>query len=400
MASRIDADPALKALVPSLAPERHYDHEREEWCTLYPFSDERRGYTALALLFLGAPLYRPARGKPESLREWLSGKFRVDEASHDRGPQLDAAFAALSELNLLIAAAEGLPRSRLPQPSSRGGRSAVASAVLDAMPGPVGGPSGEQPLLLAAHPMQLSASFGRSLILVTQHGAGGSHGWLVNKPSAIRLRHAARLLGLRVQQKELGHLGRNRVYVGGPVAGPLLALHPHRSLLDADADGEDESARAASPEDFKLVLGSSAWGPAQLDGEYELGEWYGARPDAAELRSICLAQPRHRFGGGAPRSGGVPADELDEMIGRGEEELWAMMAAQQADGGALNRTQRQERPIATRFDSPCCSASRNRSALTAAGWHGPQEEQCTQLLDAEGDDDDIHFEQTYEDEEE
>jgi len=29
-----------------------------------------------------------------------------------------------------------------------------------------------------------------------------------------------------------------------------------------------------------------------------------------------------------------------------------------------------------------------------------QEEQCTQLLDAEGDDDDIHFEQTYEDEEE
>ncbi|EOD32525.1 hypothetical protein EMIHUDRAFT_230878 [Emiliania huxleyi CCMP1516] len=267
MASRIDADPALKALVPSLAPERHYDHEREEWCTLYPFSDERRGYTALALLFLGAPLYRPARGKPESLREWLSGKFR---------------------------------------PSSRGGRSAVASAVLDAMPGPVGGPSGEQPLLLAAHPMQLSASFGRSLILVTQHGAGGSHGWLVNKPSAIRLRHAARLLGLRVQQKELGHLGRNRVYVGGPVAGPLLALHPHRSLLDADADGEDESARAASPEDFKLVLGSSAWGPAQLDGEYELGEWYGARPDAAELRSICLAQPRHRFGGGAPRSGGVP----------------------------------------------------------------------------------------------
>ena len=241
MASRIDADPALKALVPSLAPERHYDHEREEWCTLYPFSDERRGYTALALLFLGAPLYRPARGKPESLREWLSGKFRVDEASHDRGPQLDAAFAALSELNLLIAAAEGLPRSRLPQPSSRGGRSAVASAVLDAMPGPVGGPSGEQPLLLAAHPMQLSASFGRSLILVTQHGAGGSHGWLVNKPSAIRLRHAARLLGLRVRQKELGHLGRNRVYVGGPVAGPLLALHPHRSLLDADADGEDES---------------------------------------------------------------------------------------------------------------------------------------------------------------
>jgi len=147
-----------------------------------------------------------------------------------------------------------------------------------------------------------------------------------------------------------------------------------------------------------------------------LGEWYGARPDAAELRSICLAQPRHRFGGGAPRSGGVPvcsspataaqpracstlassstppcsssageggggggavgkadgesgggesgasssssldeADELDEMIGRGEEELWATMAAQQADGGALNRTQRQERPIATRFDSPCCS---------------------------------------------
>ena len=240
MASRIDADPALKALVPSLAPERHYDHEREEWCTLYPFSDERRGYTALALLFLGAPLYRPARGKPESLREWLSGKFRVDEASHDRGPQLDAAFAALSELNLLIAAAEGLPRSRLPQPSRRGGRSAVASAVLDAMPGPVGGPSGEQPLLLAAHPMQLSASFGRSLILVTQHGAGGSHGWLVNKPSAIRLRHAARLLGLRVRQKELGHLGRNRVYVGGPVAGPLLALHPHRSLSSLMPPAKEE----------------------------------------------------------------------------------------------------------------------------------------------------------------
>ena len=45
-----------------------------------------------------------------------------------------------------------------------------------------------------------------------------------------------------------------------------------------------------------------------------------------------------------------------------------MMAAQQADGGALNRTQRQERPIATRFDSPCCSVETagllNRSTCT------------------------------------
>lgn len=546
-ARRFDKDPALKALV-SLSPDKYYDHDTQCWNSVE--REEVRGYTALALDFLGRPLYRPLSGRPETLSAYIRRKFREDvqgPAADPVGGRLDAGFAALCELNHVISLSLSLPRTRYRRPSTPSSGSACADPRSEkilpvcVLPDRVGGASGSPPLLLAAHPMQLSSSFGRGVILLTAHSEHGSDGLVINKPSCIRLRHASRLLGTRIPSAELGPLGRNRIYVGGPVAGPLMAVHPHKSLLepaDDDAtveweeeeeDGAEEpteSGRAesvpadgkgdgaltvreradgvpagrpgaadiaedqkggsedgseeldgevhldspgggpllvsnesaplccsrvtwrwlrrasallaqgdASVQDFKLVIGHTVWGPQQLQGEIEHGEWMAAALPAPEISKLSLAQPRKAFGratgerGGAAaagrgsRDGGVAGGgdsrpsktslgksgrlSLAEVIGPGEEQMLKMM---REEGGRvhLNRSQRQVFLHMVLDDELVPLAGQHEWARVVRALGGEyrsiatlaraQEEQCAQMLEHGEEEDPLEEELTYEEE--
>jgi len=270
---QFDRDPALKALV-SLYPSHAYDNEAQDWVKVD--QDSIRGFTALALDHFGGHLYAPSADRPESLSSCVRRKFREDvprsgsasRTDADIGSRLDAAFATLAQLTDVVAFSDALPRTRYLRPAApvtgkdvvaatvhAGDRSKVLRAITT-LPESVGGNSGTPPLLLAAHPMQLSSSFGRSVVLLTSHSARSSDGLVLNKPTSIRMRHASRLLDARIPASELGALNRNRIYCGGPVAGPLMVVHPHTSLVGVGADEaseweyeteEEEESAAAAP---------------------------------------------------------------------------------------------------------------------------------------------------------
>ncbi|MBL9124552.1 MAG: YqgE/AlgH family protein, partial [Planctomycetaceae bacterium] len=72
------------------------------------------------------------------------------------------------------------------------------------------------------------------------------------------------------------------IYLGGPVSGPLMAVHtlPSASDLDviegmyftAGADDLRELAAQAEPR-ARFFIGHAGWGPGQLEGELEGGSW-------------------------------------------------------------------------------------------------------------------------------
>jgi putative transcriptional regulator len=72
------------------------------------------------------------------------------------------------------------------------------------------------------------------------------------------------------------------IHHGGPVPGPLMALHTHSSLADeeilpgvyfAAQRGKLESLVARADDPFRVFVGHAGWGSGQLEGELEQGAW-------------------------------------------------------------------------------------------------------------------------------
>lgn len=114
--------------------------------------------------------------------------------------------------------------------------------------------------------------FGRSVILMLQHGPEGAFGLVLNRPA---------------QAKELPF----PVYVGGPCKmDGLLMIHGREEWLNADEDtkmevcpgvflGTSEQFEKATEADdaedarFRVFTGYTGWGPEQLEGEMQEGAW-------------------------------------------------------------------------------------------------------------------------------
>jgi putative transcriptional regulator len=139
--------------------------------------------------------------------------------------------------------------------------------------------------LLVASPRLLDPNFAKSLVLLIEHNAEGAFGLVVNRPAAKTIQELWREVGSAPCNS------RRPVYLGGPVPGPLLALHAHAALAEAepiagvymaakkqhlDALVLDESSN------YKIFLGHSGWGAGQLESELEQGAWR-TTPATAEL---------------------------------------------------------------------------------------------------------------------
>jgi putative transcriptional regulator len=154
------------------------------------------------------------------------------------------------------------------------------------------------PLLLLAMPQVLDPFFHRSVVLLVRHEDEGSFGFIVNRPTGIRITEI--LKGM-----EVGWQGRDDAvaYFGGPVqpelgtvlfdpatdpaAGPAapgtasgfageattevlagVSLTQHVSDLSRLAE--------APPERFRLFLGYAGWGSGQLIDEILRNDWLTA----------------------------------------------------------------------------------------------------------------------------
>jgi putative transcriptional regulator len=141
---------------------------------------------------------------------------------------------------------------------------------------------------LVAAPHQLDPSFAGAVILVVEHGDRGAMGVIVNCPKD---RHAG------ISQQRSARLRWPKgpgLHFGGPVAGPLMAVHRDESFAEIEVlpgvffAGRKKNVRAlmrSGQQPCKVFTGYVGWGPGQLEREVEYGIWRAIPATAAKIFS-------------------------------------------------------------------------------------------------------------------
>jgi putative transcriptional regulator len=123
-------------------------------------------------------------------------------------------------------------------------------------------------------------NFARSVVLMIHHDHQGAVGVVINRPSEKSIREVWKMIGHDPCDRD------DLVFVGGPVPGPLVAIHglepfseheimpgvyfsKHRDAIDLIV------RRQGQP--FRLYSGHAGWGSGQLEGELEAGGWLFTR---------------------------------------------------------------------------------------------------------------------------
>jgi len=136
----------------------------------------------------------------------------------------------------------------------------------------------EKGRLLISEPYLPDPNFQRTVILLCEHNEEGSFGFVINRPSNLKLSDVV----------EIDGSFQANVYVGGPVQQDTLHfLHLAGDTLEGAAeiiDGlhwggnfEQLSIMIASnsieTDDLRFYIGYSGWGSGQLDKEIEENSW-------------------------------------------------------------------------------------------------------------------------------
>src|SRR5262245_9027295 len=129
-------------------------------------------------------------------------------------------------------------------------------------------------------------NFAHSVVLMIHHDREGAMGVVINRPSDKTVRDVWEMIGNDPCDRD------DFIYVGGPVPGPLVALHPleafsdhevlpglyvstHRDALDVIVRKKDVPLR--------LCSGNAGWGSGQLESEMEAGGWLFTKANADEV---------------------------------------------------------------------------------------------------------------------
>jgi putative transcriptional regulator len=138
---------------------------------------------------------------------------------------------------------------------------------------------------LVASPHLLDPNFARTVVLLVQHNEEGALGMVINRPVEKTVQDLWREIGGGPCHST------EPVHLGGPVPGPLMAVHRIESLAELEilpgvffcASKPNLDAlveRAGEP--LKIFVGHSGWGPGQLDNELSQGAWL-TTPATSEL---------------------------------------------------------------------------------------------------------------------
>ncbi len=131
--------------------------------------------------------------------------------------------------------------------------------------------------LLVASPALGDPNFRQAVVLILHGSDEETFGLILNRESDKRISE--------IWETIFGHPceARHRLYVGGPVFGPLIALHTDKSLADAEVlpglyfSTQKEAIEALVENEYqplRLFVGGSGWGRNQLSGEIEQGAWF------------------------------------------------------------------------------------------------------------------------------
>ena len=151
-------------------------------------------------------------------------------------------------------------------------------------------PAPQRGMFLIATPKVQHPMWRETVILLLEHGPGGTLGVVINRPLEIPpAEFMPELPGIR--EREL------RLYFGGPVErrGLIWLLRTPtmpeaaREVLDGVGYGNDPALIAerliggGGDRELRLILGHAGWAPGQLAGEIERGDWRVVPADAASV---------------------------------------------------------------------------------------------------------------------
>ncbi|MGO9960753.1 MAG: YqgE/AlgH family protein [Solirubrobacteraceae bacterium] len=150
--------------------------------------------------------------------------------------------------------------------------------------------------LLIATPGITDANFWRTVVLIVDHSDEGALGLVLNRPSETTVGDAVSELNRLLDPTDL-------LFVGGPVQPSALILlaefqRPDDAALIAFDDVGVLAGHAHDDPDAgigraRAFAGHAGWGPGQLDGELERGDWIldpAAREDAFTSEPLRLWQ--------------------------------------------------------------------------------------------------------------
>ena len=130
--------------------------------------------------------------------------------------------------------------------------------------------------LLIAVPELPDRNFFRSVVLLFQQDEMGASGVILNRQSDITVAQVWE------EVSDFDCECHDLVNIGGPVEGPLIALHASLALAESQvlpgvfiSMSRDNLNGIVAQDDheFKLFSGYSGWGPGQLESEMDVGGW-------------------------------------------------------------------------------------------------------------------------------
>ena len=140
--------------------------------------------------------------------------------------------------------------------------------------------------LLIAIPDLGDPNFSRTVVMLFQHDDKGASGVILNRPSDVTVQ------AVWQEVAEEPSDSQEIVNIGGPVQGPLIALHGSLAFAETPvipgvfvslSREHLNSLVNQSDQPFKIYSGYSGWGPGQLESEIERGGWLTLEAEASHV---------------------------------------------------------------------------------------------------------------------
>lgn len=181
------------------------------------------------------------------------------------------------------------------------------------------------PGLLLAMPQLVDPNFSRAVVLMVEHNEEGSFGLIINHPVELTAAELLESMGLHWKGEPDA-----MVWSGGPVqpnSGWILYEPADDESMEPDPEGgvlpvgprlalssSPEALRAMAespPDNMRLILGYSGWGPGQLASEMARGSWLHADLDL----ELIFATPADEIWDRALRSLGIDPETIVQGFG-------------------------------------------------------------------------------------
>ena len=145
--------------------------------------------------------------------------------------------------------------------------------------------------LLLAKPSLVDPNFSQTVVLLLGgNNDEGAFGFVLNRPSSQNIK----TLWESLVQKPCSF--EENIFLGGPVEGPLTALHRARAFGDSEilpdlflTSSKDQLEKLVEKQvdPIRFFVGGSGWGGGQLANEIKEGTWFVGQA----ISSVVFADP-------------------------------------------------------------------------------------------------------------